>query len=68
MKGLSPGQKRALAWLAERGGSGVLDRYGTLVAQGEKCPAAPQTWLRLFLSGHAKAVDGRIVLVEGAPL
>jgi hypothetical protein len=49
-----------LKWLAERGGSGVLDRYNRIVAGGDVSPTGTQpAWLRLFAQGMIEAKVGR---------
>lgn len=49
----SPAQIRALRWLA-RQGRASLDRYGNALGPGgDKSAAAPVTWARLLISGHA---------------
>lgn len=46
-------QHRALKWLAEQGGHANLDQWGrATVPSGDVSKIAPQTWLRLFISGH----------------
>lgn len=44
--------KRALAWINDREGHGVIDRYGKLMAKGEAAHFAPATWLRLVILGY----------------
>ena len=56
---LTTAQQRAVKWLSERNGSGVLDRYGRLVAGGDVATQIhPTTWLRLVVAemvvGHAR--------------
>lgn len=41
---------KALIWLSDHGGDGVIDRYGRIVAGGETSPQSP-TWLRLMTHG-----------------
>lgn len=56
---------RALKWLAERGGSGVVDRYGRLLARGEVSSSiCPSTWLRLVADGQLKGYGDFIYLAE----
>lgn len=58
-----------LHWLAERGGSGVLDRYNRVVAGGDVSPVGTQpAWLRLFAQGMLETRDGRITLTRTAEL
>lgn len=56
--------KAALAWFAERGSDGLIDRYGRVVAQGEKFKGSESAgvWLRLVASGHVMGMDGRLTL------
>ena len=47
---------RALIWLREHDGVGVLNRYGRVRAGGETASHIdPTTWLRLILAGHVEA-------------
>jgi len=56
-------QHRALRWLNDRGGSGVLDRYGRVVAGGEAAGhISPTTWLRLTAQGDVYGVRGRLTI------
>ena len=58
---LTKAQERAIKWLEERGGSGVLDRYGRLVAGGEVASQFhPTTWLRLVAGGALRGGSGRL--------
>ncbi len=60
---LTKAQVRAVKWLQERGGSGVLDRYGRLVAAGEVATSVhPTTWLRLVAGGMLSGQNGRLRL------
>ena len=54
--------QKARKWLEERGGSGVIDRYGRLLAAGELAPFADTTWLRLVAAGRLIGSDGHISL------
>jgi len=40
-------QHKALEWLKERGGDGMFDRWGKVVAQGERSMALKATWYNL---------------------
>lgn len=52
-----------LKWLHENGGSGFLDNYGRVTANGANSYQASQTaWLNLFVKGMVCAREGRIVL------
>ena len=69
LPGGAPGENglRALRWLLDHGGEGVLDRYGALIAQGERYlgAGAAQTWLQLFTTAHvAGAGKNRIALTD----
>lgn len=65
---LTQTQKDALAWLAERNGSGVFDKLGRLIAAGEivgkycgdelVSAVSSATWARLFACGMIEP-DGR---------
>ena len=61
MSELTGAQQRALKWLCERNGAGVLDRYGRLVAGGEVATQFhPTTWLRLVAAGMVNGHEGRL--------
>lgn len=58
---LTPDQKKWLDWLRERGGEGVVDRYGRVLAQGERSPTGAQVaWLHLVAKGWITGIGGRI--------
>lgn len=58
---LTPDQDKWLKWLIERGGCGILDRYGRVHAMGENSPNGSQvSWLYLFVKGAVVAHEGRI--------
>lgn len=60
---MTEAQKRALVWLYERGGSGVIDRYGRVLAAGEVAKQFDgSTWLRLIASGHMRGKNHRLIL------
>lgn len=61
---MSKAQQRALRFLYDGGGSGVIDRYGRLLVAGETKGFNPQTWLRLVASGHVQGGDGRISITN----
>ncbi len=47
---------RALIWLREHNGVGVLNRYGRVSAAGETASHIdPTIWLRLILAGYVEA-------------
>ena len=61
---LTKAQERAIEWLKERGGTGILDRYGRLVAGGEVATQFhPTTWLRLVAVGAMWGEGGRLNLL-----
>lgn len=47
-------QHKALEWLKERGGDGLFDRQGVLVAAGERAPITRSTWNALIELGLAE--------------
>lgn len=52
-----------LKWLHENGGSGWLDQYGRVIANGENSKQGSQVaWLNLFVKGLVMAAGNRIVL------
>lgn len=53
--------EKALRWLKDRGGTGVIDRYGKVLAAGETSQGiAPETWLRLVANGDVVGAFGRL--------
>jgi hypothetical protein len=44
---LTKAQSAALAWLAEHNGDGHVERWGTVIAAGERGPHTRQTWKAL---------------------
>jgi hypothetical protein len=52
---ISPAQRKALRFLNDRNGEGVIDRYGRLMCAGEVGKFMPDTWLRLMTAGLVKA-------------
>lgn len=62
---LTPPQIKWLKWLHENGGSGYLDPYGRVIANGARSPQGTQTaWLNLFIKRMVCARDQRVVLTE----
>lgn len=59
---LTKAQQKALRWLSEQGGSGVIGQYGKVLAAGEVSSAAPETWLRLCAYGLVRGVGGRLIV------
>ena len=54
-----------LRWLAERGGSGYVDQYGRVNAQGERAPqGAWQAWLNLAAYGLLQGCERRLTITE----
>lgn len=51
MMKVSDVQKAALKKLAALGGEGVIDKYGKVIAGGERMHYMPETWLRLVANG-----------------
>lgn len=49
---MTEAQKKALEWLSERNGDGLFDKFGVLVAAGERAPFMRSTWNALRDSGH----------------
>ncbi len=57
--------KRAVQWLADHGGSGVVDHHGRVLAAGEASSHIDAaTWLRLIAKGIIRETGGRFALVE----
>ena len=56
MTDLPDTHRHALGWLAVRGGEGVIDRMGRVVAQGEayRSTETATVWLRLVTTGHVE--------------
>lgn len=48
---LTKSQQAALNWLREHNGDGLFDRYGVLVAAGERAPVMRSTWNALRDAG-----------------
>jgi hypothetical protein len=62
---LTDSQAAWLRWLAERGGSGYLDRYGRVNAQGENAPrAAWPAWMNLVAAGLLAGGDQRLTITD----
>lgn len=62
---LTDAMKKALNWLNERGGSGVIDKYGRLLAGGEIATSIDNaTWLRLVEAGFLAGGDKRLTVVD----
>lgn len=59
---LTPAQYRTLRWLHRHGGSGVLDRYGRVVAGGEPMGTSGGTWVCLMAWGMVAGGSGRVEL------
>jgi len=70
---MTKSQAEALKWLRERGGDGIFDRCGVLIASGESAPHTRATWNALAKLGLVEMYKptgkgrGRLkVLKEGA--
>ncbi len=57
---MTDAMKRAFKWLEDRGGSGVIDRHGRVVAGGEHSTQDASTWLRLVAAGQLVGRRNRI--------
>ena len=58
---MTEAMRRAVQWLKERGGSGVIDRHGRVLAAGEVAShIAAETWLRLVGESLVSGSLGRI--------
>lgn len=55
---LTVAQRSALLWLRNRGGEGVFNNHGVLLAQGELAPVMRSTWNALH--GHKLIKPGRM--------
>lgn len=51
---MTKSQHEALRWLTERGGDGVFDKNGTLIACGESAPFVRSTWNVLSEYGYVE--------------
>lgn len=68
MSALTVDQKKWLDWIRERGGSGVLDRYGRLMAGGERTPQGAQiSLLFLVAKGYLRGHENRLYLNDSDP-
>ena len=63
---MTPAMKKALDWLTERGGSGVLTTRASVrvIAQGDQASFLADTWLRLVVAGRLVAENGRLRVVS----
>lgn len=50
---------QALAWLKARGGDGMFDINGVVLAQGENAPFQRRTWNVLRDLGHVEFYGGK---------
>lgn len=48
---MTEAQSQAIKWLADRGGDGVFDKNGILLAAGETAPHTRSTWNQLAKMG-----------------
>jgi hypothetical protein len=51
---LTHSQEQALVWLRKRGGDGMFDRNGILLAGGETAPHTRTTWNALRDAGYVE--------------
>jgi hypothetical protein len=51
-------QRRALAWLKDRGGDGCFTRSGVALAQGDLAPFERPTWNKLQELGYVEFYGG----------
>lgn len=58
---MTKAQYSALKWLREHNGDGMFDRYGVLVAAGERAPHMHQTWKALRDAGVIEYYDNKRV-------
>ena len=66
---LTKAQQRALKWLCDHNGSGILDRYGRLVAGGEVATQFhPATWLRLVAIEMVDGHGGRLNITRNGAM
>lgn len=54
MSELTRRQQQALNWLAKRGGDGIWDVHGVLLAMGESAPFMRSTWNALASAGKVE--------------
>lgn len=62
---MTPSQKNALKWLQDRGGDGVFDRRGVLLACGESAPFERSTWNKLRDAGLVEIYGGAAIGGKG---
>lgn len=62
---MTDAQVYALRWLHDHGGSGLIDKYGRVVAAGEFFPKGPtMTWLRLVAAALIEGMEDHLVLTR----
>lgn len=62
---MTDAQRELYEWLRKQGGSGVIDRYGRVVAGGEVKPQGHFcSWLNLIANGQVAGKDGRLFIVQ----
>lgn len=59
MRKLTKAQIEALKWLRDRGGDGIFDDDGVLLAAGESAPHTRSTWNKLNAAGIVEFYGGR---------
>lgn len=71
---MTEAQAAALKWLSDRGGDGVFDKNGCVLAYGETAPVTRATWNALAELGLVSFYKpkprgrGRIKIVKGATI
>lgn len=61
---MTPAQREALHWLRSRGGEGVINGFGALVARGQRAPFDLSTWNALRDSGWLEMAQRCVRMVE----
>jgi hypothetical protein len=56
---MTKSQAEALEWLTKRGGDGMFDRNGVLLAAGESAPFMRSTWNKLVELRRVEFYGGR---------
>lgn len=56
---MTKAQQEALKWLRDRGGDGVFDKRGVVLAQGESAPVMRSTWNALNELGLIEFYGGK---------
>jgi len=62
---LTDAQNKNMQWLIKRGGSGIIDRYGRVLAEGETAPQGSfPSWLKLIANGLITGEAGRLTVTD----